>query len=415
MNIAAQNVHDVDLLRASLASGRLKPDALQNGERLLQRVTSPVRIAVLGLPDSGKSELLNVLVGRRLVQEDFMMPTLEVRWGEAEQTRLTLQDGSVETHDGLAYDAITASQPALVEFSVPAPFLKNVTLLEPATGTTEQDQAAATKWAARRGDVILWCSQAFAPAERELWAAVPERVKDHSLFVLTKADVLSKYGQLADRMAVLKNSVLDEFRNLLPMSTLQALSAIGEDGTVDETLHIASGARPLMRAIRRQVDSGRQADLDSILMFLNRFDPEALGQKPARSRPVSRQPAPKSQPAEKANTSEATAPAAKAPAQVSKALVYLRDRAADLSDEIRETDASAPVDILDHCNATAEQLVELMSQEDAIPGISALQDDVMDASEMILLMQMEGGARAAADAATLILQIRRGLECKLAA
>jgi hypothetical protein len=35
--------------------------------------------------------------------------------------------------------------------------------------------------------VVIWCSQAFTPAERWLWSGMPERLKDHGFLVLSRS------------------------------------------------------------------------------------------------------------------------------------------------------------------------------------------------------------------------------------
>lgn len=410
MNVTTPPIDYAQHLQAALANGQITGDAATKGERLLNRVKSPVRISVLGLPGSGKSSVLNMLVGRPIVPEGFAMPTLEVSWGPVEQTKLTLQDGSVKSMQGLAYEDIKSLQPAMVRFELPAPFLENIDLLEPASGVTDQDQLAATKWAARRGDAIMWCSQAFAEKERKLWAAVPDQLKDHSFFILTKADKLSTLGQLEGRISVLKNIVSEEFHSMVPLATLQAIEAVRPDGSVDEVKQNASGARRLIRAIRRQVDRGRSADMDSVLMFLNRYAPAALGKAvPAPAKATASTP------------QHATAAPGIAPSQsdLSAAdIAFLRGSLTQIRSvhfDGQDTGID-PDQVLETCQMAADGLADYFtSTPDPAEGLADLTDDVLDVSEMVTLMQLEGGAGSAADAATLMLQLRRGIERKLAA
>ena len=61
-------------------------------ERLIERLERPARIALLGLPGSGKSSILNLLVGAVVVPEMLRLPTIVVQYGETARTGKELAD-----------------------------------------------------------------------------------------------------------------------------------------------------------------------------------------------------------------------------------------------------------------------------------------------------------------------------------
>jgi len=105
---------ELEQLDKLLSAGQLPKDAAQMGARLLQRINSPVRVAIFGLPQSGKSSLLNFLAAEQLVPENVSIPTLELLWGENESMALTLQDGTTQNSNTIALAKAAEQNPAFV-------------------------------------------------------------------------------------------------------------------------------------------------------------------------------------------------------------------------------------------------------------------------------------------------------------
>jgi hypothetical protein len=405
-------------LSAAVASGALPPGTQARAERLLGRLTAPVRVAVLGLPGSGRTGVLNLLAGRRVVADGAGLPSLSVMSGPVERTVLIGFGGRETPRAGPPPAA--AALPADVErirVEMPLPVLSRIALYEPAMGRSRARRAAAVAAAAEEADILLWCTQGFGAEERALWRAVPDAAKDHSFLVLAKADRLMAEGALADRMSALEPIVAEEFLCLLPVATPQALAAFGRDGGPDEAALKASGGRALIAAVTRHVDEGRRADMDAALLFLSRLGADAPLAAPAAGRPA--RPARPSRPATARRASRPAPEPAPGPddsrrGPLGAMLAQLRERAADLAAIAGEDAAADPQRVLDHCAETAESLAAMAPDgptgED---GCDALCEDVHEAAETMLLLQLEAGARPAEDAVTLLLQLRRDLEAAM--
>ena len=68
------------------------------------------------------------------------------------------------------------------------------------------------------------------------------------------------------------------------------------------------------------------------------------------------------------------------------------------------------------CVDAVEHLTDLFSEADTdCAATDAFLDELAEASDMMVLMQIEDGDAPAADAVTLLLQLRRDLEMQLAA
>ncbi len=392
-------------LEKSLVSGNLSADAKQKGEHLLARLKSPVRTVILGLSGSGKSQLLNFLAGQCIVPYDTALPSIELSWAEQSRTIVTRVDGTIETHEGIVLEELATTGAEFVKIEAALPILERISLLDVAVHGSIDNQTATIDWAIGRADIVLWCSQVFGPEERELWSRVPDALKDHSFLVLTKADAVSSAGELQTRISDLHDVVAEEFHSLFPLATLQAIAASQQDGAVDKSVLSASGGAALIAAILKQVALGRRADIDSVVLFLNRNGamPSAVTRSGGRSDV-------------KRASESAEANALSTGDLFSTAFEYLQERAANLTCIQSEPGAEYSSDILKHCNETANYLADIFMKDEYIAaGPPELQDDLMEATDMILLMQLEEGESPAADAVTLLLQLRRDIEMNIAA
>ena len=71
---------------------------------------------------------------------------------------------------------------------------------------------------------------------------------------------------------------------------------------------------------------------------------------------------------------------------------------------------------MEHCAATTNHLADIFTEEDYIAADPPeFQGDLVEAVDMTLLMQLEGGEGPAADAVTLLLQLQRDIEMNIAA
>jgi hypothetical protein len=399
-------------LAALLKTSSLPARAGLAGQQLLQRLTSPIRAAILGHPGSGKSQLLNLIAGERIIPPGAALPTLELRFGPVRRVLLVDADAREREVPFAALGTLGREAAPMVRIEAPLPILQTLTLIEVSGAGTAGEERAAVQWAAARADMVIWCSQAFTAAERWLWSAMPDRLKDHGFLVLTKADELIRAGTFAAQMAALEEVVAEEFHSLVPVATLQGLAAMdGPAGTNREAL-AASGAEALIAAILAHLEQGRRADLDAALLFLSRFGsggtaPEAAPTPAEAAEAPALAPAPVPPPAPIAETvpAEATAEAEEPAADESvvRALDILRGAAGPLLARM-DADGHAE-DILEGCAQAAQAVADTIDPA-ALP---TLHDEAMEVAEMLVLLGLERSETAAADAVTLLLQLRRDL------
>lgn len=410
----------VERLRAALEAGALPSAARDHASHLLKRLVSPVQVTLLGFPGSGKSELLNMFIGQQFLPKGAGLPTVELTWGPVEKVTLTDTNGRNRVQNGLDLSSIDRESAAFLRVEMPKDILKRISLLEVVTGGASAEMESAVDWAVRRTDIALWCTQEFGPRERALWTRVPDGLKDHAFLILTKADVLSAGNELSDRIAALESVVAEEFHSMFAVATLQAIKAHKADGRVDEAVYHASGGGALKAEILRHAERGRRADFDSAHLFLARYQ---VADVPTRT---PRRPDPEADAEAAGSASDAATGAARPDmadtatvenaALFSGAVTYLRRRGETLWRDAAERGPGDTAPIVQQCLDAVEHLSDLFAQDDSgCPAADAFLDDLSEATDLMVLMQAESGDAPAADAVTLLLQLRRDMEMKLAA
>lgn len=470
----------IERLQGALDGDTMPKAARDYALHLLGRLSQPVRVSILGTPRSGKSELVNMFVGRRLIPKDAHLPTTEFVWAAEEAMTVTGADGTVNRYNAINLESLADGSAAFLKLELPVDILKRINLLEVVTNGAHEEIESAIDWAVRRTDIALWCSQAFDQSEQSVWARVPDSLKDHAFLVLTKADVLSAEKMLSKRVAELESVVAEEFHSLFAVATLQAVRATS-GLSVDEAMFHASGGGALTSEILRHAERGRRADFDSAHMFLARYQvKEGDGTSRPVSSPLAVQPTIEAQPAppppipvikdvpaptpiveEPAPTPIAETPATVAPVEVPAAaelpevvvepeapapevapepaviaetvelaplpkvgnpdlflssITYLKRRGDALTEETRKLSEGEAKPLVEQCVDAVEHLVDLFSQDESgCDAADAFIDELSEASDMMVLMQVEDGDGPAADAVTLLVQLRREMEMQLAA
>ena len=420
MNQALASNAIVQQLEHALGTGDVPNEEKRRVAQLLSRLKSPVQVVLLGQAGSGKSRLINMLIGETVIPDTADLPPLEIVFGPQPRTVYLMADGSEQAHDGLHLDQPAPTETAIARIELPFPFLKRQSLTELTLSGSPLEQRTIVDWGMSRANIVLWCSQTFDASEQALWSSAKDALKDHSFLVLTKADQLQMKGVLTDRIAHLEDIVAEEFYRMYPVATIQAISASGADGARDEGIWTSSGGRALVDAVGQLVETGRSADADNALMFLNRY--ASVQPPPQDAAPSQHQkPAPDQEPPQSARQEQQSArqeqPQAKnAPAHIFKeALEFLQSRADQMLNAVHENGPDQQTIILDHCLETATRLSEIMMETEAgDPSLSDIQDDVMECGDLMVLFHLEKTEDAATEAVTLLLQLKKEMSVAVA-
>lgn len=412
MSIAQASHRVLEQLEHALDTGHVPDEEKRRAAQLLSRLKSPVHVVLIGLPGSGKSRLVNMLTDSSVIPESASLPPLEVAHGMQPRTVYLMSDGSEQSHDGLVLDRPVPPDTAIVRAELPLAILDNLSLTELSLSGTQAEQKAIASWAMNRADIVLWCSQSFDPTEQALWSSASDTLKDHSFLVLTKADQLQMKGILTDRLAHLEDIVAEEFYGMYPVATIQAISSGGADGR-DMDIWTSSGGKALQDAVQRLVETGQNADTDNALMFLSRHASAVPCEERIDAKPT-RPPQPTNTSAQApgkhtASNDRPVAPVKRDPTPAFRqALGFLQNRSELMLAAFEGNRPDKQAFVLDHCLETATRLSEIiLDAEQADPDLLDIHEDVMECSDMMVLFHLEKTDDAAADAVTLLLQLKK--------
>lgn len=405
----------------------------ESAVQILQRLEQPLRIVLLGLPQSGKSMVLNLLLGRALITEGQELPSIQVKGGTNQKIICVLSDGTQKVISGTDLASLDDLKPVFVTLVADLPALSQISLLEIVADDVEGDQRKAIAWGCKRADIAIWCSTKFDADEQELWSGVPDHLKDHGFLILTKSDLSRASAKPGTRLEMISKAWGDEFRNILSVSAKQALDAHTPNGELDRALFKTSGASGLIAAIKRQVENGRRAAMDhgeqvlakhcaeiDFAALVPKAEPELdEAEKPGISDPLeelapAKEPKAASSPKAPVPKKEKVEKPALALSEADRkalddSIVLLADRARNLADMFDGPDKVSVDAVVLHSDETVAELSDALGKV-ANPELKRMSDLVFEIQDIIMLMKLERGEARADDAITMLLQVRRELE-----
>ena len=275
------------LERAGGAEATLAP-AVRALRRIELRLERPLRIAVIGEFNSGKSTLTNLLVRIEslptAVISNTCIPTLLYHAPEPE-IFAAYHD---HRRERLRASSRASSQDIFrLEVGLPSERLRAVQILDLPGLADARFDGSVDDLAFHAADIALWCTvstQAWKESERAAWGEIPTRLRSRGLLVATHCDLLH---DAADRDKLL-DRLRDEagllFRDILPMSTVEALAVARQDhaGTAGTTWK-ASGADAFENALDELLQSVRMRRLQSAIEVTARIAARTLSRIEAPS------------------------------------------------------------------------------------------------------------------------------------
>ena len=367
-------------IRAALEQAKSLPAAKAQATKIADRLDTGVRVVLLGPEGVGKSQLCNALL--QINQEADEPGGTRVFAGPDIRDASELRDDHPKIHERHVVDTRRLGRVQVIDVSVPH--------------SEQHDLAAECAQFLPLADIVLWCTECFSEKEQHMWADASDPLKDHSFLVLTKADLLAEQGSLAVRIAELQRVVAEEFHSLFPTTTTQLQQLLEQGTDISDAQLAASGVKALTEAVRKIVQSGERADRDGALLFLERHGITLDAAMPHEE-----------------NVAVASASKTATPMNTNykRARDMIMERAIDLAEMTFDADQGDMSEMLAFCGEISEELVEIVTSDTANSEDEQHWHDVFEqASDKVMLMTMENDLRSAADAVTILLQLRRDLE-----
>ena len=272
--------------RSRLAGG---PAALSPAIRALRRIEvrldRPLRLAVVGEFNSGKSSLANLLARTEslptAVVSNTRIPTLlyyarepEI-WAVDERGR----------REWLRAD-YRSLPPSIFRLEVGLPtrtVCAAVQLLDLPGCADPGFQGHVLDAAVHDVHAVMWCTlstQAWKESERIAWRQLPERLRGRSLLVSTHADLLHDPRDADKLLHRLRGQAGGLFQEIVLVSTLDALALIQArwEGWAGDSSWTVTGADALEAALHRLLLKLRDQRADSALRMTGRIAHRALSQ-----------------------------------------------------------------------------------------------------------------------------------------
>ena len=242
---------------------RSRPVAPPAFDRLAAWAERKPRIALMGEFSSGKSTLLNLLIGEELLPTRVTATELPPVWFSYGEPGAHWVDRQGRPHplDFGDFGGVPRSARYIRVFA-PAPILERCDVIDtPGISDPNLDEES-WRFPVGQASFVLWCTpctQAWRETERSTWLSLPARLRAQSLLVVTRADKLGMLDRdkVARRLGRESAGMFDGMVFLASPDALRGRALMARSG--DAALWEASGGAELEARIDLGIAAVRAA------------------------------------------------------------------------------------------------------------------------------------------------------------
>ena len=406
-------------------------EARAKASNLLKRLDTPVRFAFTGPARSGKTSLINLIVGDELLptgKRKKRMPPVIVRHGETERTIAQYWDQKEVVFEGRDLNAALGQNPDVITFEVDCEDLKHLWLVDISDGDNPEYEREAIFALIQLADAMVWCSNvssAWGRGERALWGSIPSKLKRNSILAMTHAD-LADDTSITHLEDALPSVAAKSFRATQPIATLLAWEAFVGDENRAQEMWEKSGAPEFLGSVVDLAAEQREAEIVSVAKAIaEQIEPlrHRLPVEETENRVVQLYAVKGRQLAQKAKSEETSVPAPE-PKQVEAVVPQAVDvatlsnpalenwiqRLAEIGRELAAEDNPETQRFIEACNEVVNDFMDDIAENNCLPDDAEwVLTDLEKASDLLVLMQFEDGEDLAIDAMRILIQLTDSL------
>lgn len=217
------------------------------------------RIALMGEFSAGKSTLTNLLIGADAIPMRVtatQLPPVWLSFGDDPPYRIATDGTLHRLPRGARLEGIPVRETAFIRMFARAEVLELCDIIDTPGISDPNMDAEIWQRAVAKADGVLWlthATQAWRQSEAAVWDSLPSELWSHSLLLLTRIDKLLTERDRARVLARVRKETEGLFRDVLPISVLQAIEADG-----DQAKWEASGGAAFAGAMLALVQSLKQ-------------------------------------------------------------------------------------------------------------------------------------------------------------
>jgi GTPase Era involved in 16S rRNA processing len=220
---------DADSAQATRVKRETRAADPGSGDAEAKRRT-PTRIVLVGEFNSGKTSLVNALLGSPVLSASFVTRTRHPTVVAFAAKPSFSAEIAGRRRIRLACDRLDQEPPQdtrWLHVGLPLERLRSLRVVDtPGLGSGEEDIERRTLGICRQADTVVWCTpamQAWKASEERAWLTLPERVRERGILAVTFEDAITLPADSGRLLARLEAEAASYFGRVVLASKLSAL------------------------------------------------------------------------------------------------------------------------------------------------------------------------------------------------